>query len=481
MSVGSENVGREIERDAERSAIAAELGACRADPARFNETILSRPAYWSRQEEICESVVAFRETDVVAGNSVGKSFVDAGLLIWFLLSFPGSMVLCTAPSQTQLEEVLWKQVERAYNGARVPIGGRMLKDPLKLDLGDGWEALAYSTTRTERLSGHHRGAMLVIVDEASGVETPIFEALDSCNPSRLLLTGNPLRPDGVFYERCASAEAAKGKPDRLANLIRIPSTESPDIDLERSPRGLADATWLRKSANDYGEDSLWWKSHVLALFPDQASDQVISRAWLDLAAAAAHVPSGPRRIAIDLGEGNGGDRSVVLCRDDNGMLDLRHSPNWSFERTAKEAADCARKHKVDPRRVSFDAGGPGADFANRLEAAGVHGARAYRGGNTGATDGKYANLRTAAAWLMRQRLDPRHKIQTAAGDWITRPQFSIRPDWASLLRPELQALRYSQDARGRIELERKEDLVKRLKHSPDFADAFAQSFAFPNS
>ena len=338
------------------AAIKSELAKCRSDPSRFNRTILGRPDYWSRQRELAESVIRYPVTLCTAGNAVGKSYFDAGFLHWFLTMHPGSMFLATAPSQTQLEEVLWKQVEAAHRNARIPLGGRLLKSPLKIDFGGEWQGLAYSTTKTERLSGHHRGAMAAVIDEASGVEAPIFEAIDSCNPSTLVMTGNPLRPDGVFYDRCQDAEAKASDPDRLANLIRISSLESPDIHLPRSPRGLADATWLAKSANDYGEGSIWWLSHVLALFPDSASDTVIPRDWLDRAGRAEHLPSGPARVAIDLGEGNGGDKSVVLCRDDNGLLDLVFSNRWDFSATAKQAAAIVKKRKVAPQRVSYDIG-----------------------------------------------------------------------------------------------------------------------------
>jgi hypothetical protein len=87
-----------------------------------------------------------------------------------------ALVIATAPSQTQLEEVLWKEVERAYNGARVPLGGRILRSPLKIDAGDGWQILAYSTTKTERFSGHHAGQLFAVLDEASGVDPAIVEA-----------------------------------------------------------------------------------------------------------------------------------------------------------------------------------------------------------------------------------------------------------------------------------------------------------------
>jgi hypothetical protein len=450
-----------------------ELGRCRNDPVRFNQTILGRSRYWRRQRDIARSVVTYPITLVPTGNMVGKSFLDAGTLHWFLITHPNSQVIATAPSQTQLEEVLWKEVEHAYQGARIPLGGRLLRDPLKVDLGRGWSALAYSTSKVERFSGHHKPDMLAIVDEASGVDDPIYEALRSLNPSRELLTGNPLRPSGTFYDRC---EGARDGRNPFANLIQISSLESPHIDLDRSPWGLADATWLAKSRNDYGEGSAWWLSHVLGLFPDSASDTVIPWSWLAQAATAPHVRSGPVRLAIDLATGGGGDRTVLIAGDDNGIVALRHSNTWTFETTATNAALVCQRWGIEPHHVSWDVEGIGADFSNRLKAVRIVGARPYRGGAPapGRADHKYANRRSYGAWRARQRLDPQRRRLTASGASVPQPLYAIPREWVQLMREELQGLRYTSDDRGRICLENKEDFSKRLKHSPDFADAFGQ-------
>ena len=308
----------------------------------------------------------------------------------------------------------------------------------------------------------------------------------------------------MFYERCQRARRGESP---LTNLIQVSSLESPHIHLARSPWGLADRTWLEKARNDYGEGSLWWTCHVLGLFPGTSTDAVIPSSWLDRAGAAAHVQSGPARLAIDLGLGGGGDRSVVAVRDDNGLLDLGSGSTWSLEATAGEAARRSRRWSVAPHDVSWDVEGIGADFANRLEAAGLRGARPYRGGGEGGR--KFVNLRSAAAWKLRQRLDPGRMIlldppsERGDGGWgrvpsslypptpdpfplplgglgaaVPQHPFAIRPDHLAALREELQGLRYIQDSQGRICLERKEDFKRRLRRSPDLADCVTQLWAF---
>ncbi|HEU5118294.1 MAG TPA: hypothetical protein VFT74_16875, partial [Isosphaeraceae bacterium] len=352
-------------------------------------------------------------------------------------------------------------------------GGRCLRSPLKIDLGEGWQILAYSTTKTERLSGHHAGDLFAVIDESSGIAPEIVEAIDSCNPSRLLMIGNPLRPDGPFYERCMKAQDGQN-PD--ARLITVPSLDSPDIHLERSRRGLADAAWLRKSRNDYGEGSIWWLSHVLARFPDSASDSLIDRAWLDLAARTLHLRSGPMRISADVAEGSNGDPAGYLVRDDAGVAECRIDRNWSMEQLAREVAAAAARWGVTPGRIVYDAGGPGADFGNRLSAEGLPGAIAYKGGFSGG-DG-FARLRAAAAWALRQRLDPNRLVKIHG---IDRPQkpFAIPAELVAIARRELQALRFKLLNDKKIDLEPKDQLRKTLGNSPTYADLFIMSFAIP--
>lgn len=509
------------------------LEMCRDHPDWFNSIFLGRDkddghgrcGYWRRQLDICDSVVHYPVTLVPTGNAVGKSFLAAGVLHWFLFTRPGSLVVATAPTQVQLEEVLWKEVERSYAGSRLPLGARLLRNPLKVDLGGGWQALAYSTTKVERFSGHHASELLAILDEASGVADEIYEAISSLNPSRELMLGNPLRPSGTFYDRCHSTNP-------LANVIKISSLESPHIHLERSPWGLADRNWLEKARADYGEGSLWWTCHVLGEFPDSGVDSVIPGSWLQLAADARPHPLGKRRIAIDLAEGRGGDRSVVLVRDDNAVLDMWSSNTASFEETANRALWAAQRFEVDDGDISYDVAGIGADFDNRLKQVGIVSPVPYRGGNEGGP--KHANLRSYSAWRLRQRLDPgrrdihyKEERGEPAGhpgrprgpgfdgpdgpdgsdglsvggthfrlDYQTgrpvptvvlapksyvgdRDQFCIPSRFlAGPLREELVGLRYELDPRGRVKLEVKEDYVERLKRSPDLADCLCQSFAF---
>ena len=59
------------------------------------------------------------------------------------------------------------------------------------------------TSRQKALQGFHSDNMLILVDEASGVPDVVFqvgEGAMSTPGAKTVLTGNPTRSDGFFYE-----------------------------------------------------------------------------------------------------------------------------------------------------------------------------------------------------------------------------------------------------------------------------------------
>lgn len=449
----------------------------RTDPDYFNRVILGRGPYWWRQREVCRSILKYRTTAVPAGNGVGKSYLAAGVLLWFATMHPGCKVVAAAPTQSQLAGVLWGEVGAAYKSAidhGMPLGGKLKS--LVYDLGENWRVEGFGQGSVESRSGRHSEHLLALIDEASGVAPNVMEAIDSLNPSRYVYFGNPLRPMGKFYEVC---ELSADKPH--INVVRISSLESPHINDERSKFGMADRGWLEASRAEYGEESIWWKSHVLALFPDSSTDSLIPVDWLNLAEKTIHVRGGPVRMGIDLSKGNGGDKSCLIVRDDNGILDLEASNRWDLPATASRAALLREKWGVLPTRVTYDANGLGDGFGKHLADVGIHGAKAYLGSQSGGP--LNANLRTLCAWTFRQRLNPDwsdapHK----PGQLIVRQKpFAIPPHIMRILRPQLAALRYSLTPGSGKALETKADFAARIKHSPDESDSLFISYAFPHA
>jgi hypothetical protein len=263
------------------------------DPAYFNDFFLGGPTFDPNpatrpyQHEICQSVVDYHTTVVYSGNCLGKDFVFARLILWWLYTRRNSLVIVTAPTQNQVGSICWKEVRKAARGLRylpqAKISNALQSSPQQVNLGDAWQALGFATKSVERASGQHAGALLVLV--MSGIEDEIWEAIDSLGAKRLAVNGNPIRAEGRFVELIRQAEKdagwraeAQGGQRDPGSLYRIAPRHAGTLS-----GGLADATWLETNTRRYGKDSLWVRSHIRAEIPSVSADQLIPLPWLDWA------------------------------------------------------------------------------------------------------------------------------------------------------------------------------------------------------
>jgi hypothetical protein len=419
---------------------------------------------------------------------LGKDWWIGLVISWWLFTRKDSLCVVTAPGQSLLGSVTWKEVRRAITGSPLPLGARISSgiktSPHTVTLGPGWQALGYSTTSVERASGQHAGQLLVIVEEASGVLPETWDAIESLGYTKLVAIGNPLAAEGGFVDLCnqAASDRARGIPKREATCHRnLPSTAGPHARLEKSPVGLADRTWLDASERKYGVNSLWYRSHVLAIRPTLANEQLIPDADLDrcitdetaaaVATARQEGKGGKRRLGCDVGEGVGNSRTVIWVRDDLGVLELFADRFTGPGDAAEVVVRLAMKHGVKEEEVSFDgAGQTGKRLQNQLARRGFSRARPYFGSSSGGK--RCTNLRTATALALARRLDAHHY----GGSGHTFVPFAIPAgaDWSSI-REEVLALRYHL-AGDQSQLEDKTDLMERLGRSPDFADSLTQTF-----
>ena len=88
----------------------------------------------------------------------------------------------------------------------------------------------------------------------------------------------------------------------------------------------------------------------------------------------------------------------------------------------------------------------------------------------------FTNLRTEAAWRLRNRLDPQHVPDLRAPHSGQTPFAIPNAPWWQRLREELAPLTYELAGR-QTKLLPKKDWAEILGHSPDVADALIQTFA----
>jgi hypothetical protein len=235
----------------------------------------------------------------------------------------------------------------------------------------------------------------------------------------------------------------------------------------------------------HGEESPWWKSNILGIFPGQESSRFLPSAWLDACTREsipgdelwAEYPAGNRFMGVDVGGGVGADRSVIVVRDRRQILAIFAS-QWhgvlddARHRLEPVVVEFAREWGVEPGRVIYDKGGPGRSFGSYLAGAGLVGAVGYFGAGKG---GKlYVNRRTANAFAIKRRLDPHREnhVPFYCGGLPEWP--ALRRELAELRTPTMEM----EEGQVKQVLESKEALTARLHRSPDLLDALLMTFTY---
>lgn len=276
------------------SSVHEEYG--RADPRDFirdvlglkpNEVALSygyKDPWTPDQERLMLSVRDHRKTAAPSGHGTGKTRDLAMIVLWWLYSFRPSKVITTAPTWTQVAKLLWAEIGALFAASAKPLPGK--KNLLEITLEPDWFALGLTTAPRQgdlsatRFQGFHSPHLLVVVDEAVGVDRELKEGAEgmAIGPDdRIVAAGNPTNPSSWFKEACDSPQW---------NVVHLDSTQHPNV-LHRDHRiipGAVTYEWIQDRLEEYGsEESALYMSKVLGLWPAQASDALIHLGWIEQA------------------------------------------------------------------------------------------------------------------------------------------------------------------------------------------------------
>ena len=443
------------------------------DPEYFTKTILNKEL-WPMQAEILRSVRDNARTAVRSCHGIGKTFTAAMCILWFLYTRPKAIVLSTAPTWRQVEKLIWKEIRSAYREAKIPLGGNLMPKTPELHLiHDEWYAAGLSTNEPDRFQGFHEEHILVIVDEAAGVNTEIFEAIEgilTSSGARLLLIGNPTSIGGAFYD-------AFTKPG--FSTFHISAYDTPNFTSAKiTPEDIANGTWHEKAQEPpyprlitpawvsdrfkvWGEESAPYQVRVMGNFPQQGEDTLIPLLWIELAMERFEdtEEGDPVQIGADIAA-YGSDKTVIAVRKGQKVLPLNVYSQKNTRETAGLIQLTAREHET--RKISVDEIGIGRGVVDSLEEDGYENVGVNVAEKSSDME-RFHNLRAELWWNLRELLNPEKE------------PISLPPD--DELLSELASVKYKIDARGAIQIESKDDMKKRLGHSPDRADAVVLAFA----
>jgi hypothetical protein len=391
-----------------------------------------------------------RRISVRAGHGVGKSAACSWALIWFMFTrYPQKSVL-TAPTEKQLFDALFAEIKRWINELPQFMRDQVTLFSDRIELKASPEnsfmsARTSSKERPEAMAGVHSDHVLLVCDEASGIDEVVYEAavgsMSSFNATTILIS-NPTRNTGLFFDT----------HHRLAHRwfrMHVSCIGS----------RLVEPDFVQQVIDQYGEGSPRYQVRVLGDFPTREDDVLIPAELVDAAMSRDVVLDGTEPLVYGLDVARfGDDRTVLLKRQGNVVLEYKV---WSGQDLMATVGRVMHEASIDqPAEIMVDSIGLGAGVADRLREQGMN-VRDVNVAEMSAMNPTAAKLRDEL-WLTLK-------------DWLSKRACRLPKD--EEFRGELVGPTYSFMSNGKLKVEAKVDMKRRGLRSPDVADALCLTFA----
>ncbi|MHB1950178.1 MAG: hypothetical protein ACYCQK_01735 [Acidiferrobacteraceae bacterium] len=436
-----------------------------------------------------------RRLAVRGPHGLGKTTGSAWAILWFALTRDAAgqdwKIPTTASAWRQLEKFLWPEV---HKWARLLDWDRIGRPPfrrdellrlaIKLETG---EAFAAASDDAAKLEGAHADQLLFIFDESKTIPEATFDAAegafsggggDTAQEAYALASSTPGAPMGRFYD---IHKRKPGLEDWDVVHVTLDETVS---------AGRVSREWAEQRARQWGSSSAVFLNRVKGKFAASDEDSVIPLAWIELAnerwlalasdeEIAARAPYAMASqddqadpldaVGVDVAR-SGADKTILALRYGLAIREIRRFSKQGTMDTAGRVLGVLATNPWPSRTVSaiVDVIGIGAGVVDRLREttteqvvpfnASERSTRKDRSGELG-----FVNCRAAGWWNLREMLDPDSGLEVA-----------LPPD--DLLTGDLTAPTWRVMSGGRIQVESKDDIRKRLGRSTDDGDAVVMAF-----
>ncbi|MEI5994806.1 hypothetical protein A5880_002392 [Enterococcus sp. 4G2_DIV0659] len=443
----------------------------RKNPVIFAKQALGfEPDEW--QLEALNDVRDNPQVAIRSGQGVGKTSIEAIIILWYLVCFPNAKVICTAPTMQQLNDVLWAEVAKWLNTSKIKNILKWTKTKVYM-IGneERWFATARTATKPENMQGFHEDYMLFVVDEASGIDDNIMEAILGTltgEHNKIIMMANPTKTSGIFYDafhkdradwktrKVSSFESSRTNKKNIERLIRRYGPESDVVRVRvygDFPLGEPNA-WISLSAVEAAINRELPEEYELINSKENLYD-IPSHAPIDLGLDVARF---------------GDDETVLATRLGAICLPLKSFQGQDLMKTVGMAMKEANKlHELYPShniRIKLDDTGVGGGVTDRL---------------------REIIYEEDLEWLSVHPINFASKGNKDYDGIISLMYGKFKDDFLeSIILPDdddlmgqLSIRRYSLSSRGKVLIERKKEMKKRGLPSPDRAEAVIMAFYEP--
>ena len=413
---------------------------------------------------VLNALAEWRWVGVEGATGAGKTFLAAGIMLWFLETWPNSLVITTATKESQLKVNLWKEAEKLHGKfGRGDFKSLLLrmKPP-----AEEWSARGFvsgiragevSSTRTQ---GFHAEHMLIICEETPGIPEAIMTALQNTCQSKhnlILALGNPDHQMDQLHKFVVQPNVVK---------VRVSAYDHPNVVCRRNiVPGAVTSEGLVRLRSRYGsEDNPLYLSRGRGICPAQSEDSLIRLEWCYAARDRANdakaletIGRGRTCLAVDVANSEGGDKAAIAEGPTGGRLvKVVDFQCPSSNQLGHKVALRMRQDHIKAEEVAVDGVGVGAGSVNILKEEYGLNVETLTGGcvdRPGETE-QFVSLRAQMWWKMREDLRLGRVVlpddEELFADLVT-PKWGVRS--------------------SKIWIEDKLEIKKRLGRSPNKGDA----------
>lgn len=461
------------------------------------------------QKAILRSVQLNPMTAVASGTARGKDYISAVACLCFFYLTPrfdkagrlikNTKVAMTAPTGRQVGNIMVPEVRRLLRNAGC-LPGRLVGNDIRTNYEEyfltGFKA---DDRATEAWSGFHAVNTMFAVTEASGVSEVIYNAIEGNlqGNSRLLIVFNPNITTGYAAKAMKSDRFAKFRLNSLnaENVVKKKNVIPGQVDYEWVKDKVDNwCTPIKKEDFNAGEGDFefeiedngifkkqlfrpndLFRVKVLGMFPKVSEDVLIPYEWIEIAnenwrrlQEDSFVPRKSCKLGVDVA-GMGRDDSVLCPRYGNYVPEFEAHQSAGTADHMHVAGMTSKYLDKKGTKAFIDTIGEGAGVFSRLQelrysnafsckfSESAHGLNDITGEYT------FANMRAYLFWAVRDWLNPKNGFGAALPPCDKLMEEATETHWKFM-------------SNGKIIIEPKEEIKKRIKRSPDWFDALANTF-----
>ena len=462
---------REISSFVDASSRGERAKLWKADPVRWATD--RGIELWSKQREILEAVRDNPQTGVASCHEIGKSFSASLVTAWWIDAHADgeAKVVTSAPTDKQVKAILWSEINKLH--AKLNLRGRT--NLSEWYLGNFMAAFGRKPADQDptAFQGIHARYMLVVLDEACGIPAELWDAASSLIANangKMLAIGNPDDENTRFAD----------------NMLRDPDWHKIFIGYEDTPNFTGESVssslkemlihprWVEERRRKWGEDSALFTSKCRGRFPVGQSPFICIPVTMAETCRSTDLPWGyPIEGGIDVGAG--GDRTII--RERRGPKAGREFVFVDSDPMRSVGQLVEKINEWGLTKVKVDVIGVGWGLSGRLkELSSFHN---INGAQRGETTHSAEVVPFNAAEKAR---DESRFINRRAEMWWHGRELSRTQSWDienvddDTLQELTTPLYEIMDSKGRIKIQRKDEVIKVLGRSPDSAEALLMAF-----